>query len=68
MRHGVGGVGLQLDRVGAGGLRGVHHVERALEAAAMVGGQLGHDVGRLARADRAAGYDDVRWHLIVTKG
>ena len=30
--HGVGGIGLQLDRVGAGGLRRLHDGERAIEA------------------------------------
>ena len=49
----VGRVGLQLHRVGAGGGGGAHRLQRALEAAVVVGRQLGHDVGRPPRAERA---------------
>ena len=56
----VGRVGLQLDRVGAGRLGGVHHGERMVETAAMIGGKLRHHVGRLARANGAAGDVDFR--------
>ncbi len=58
----VGGVGLDLDRVGAGLLRRVDDGQGALKLPQMVGGHLRDDVRRLAGADLAAGDGDVGDH------
>ena len=46
----VGGVGLQLDGVGAGLFRSVNEGHCAVKAAVVIGGDFRHDEGRLARA------------------
>ena len=50
----VGGVGLELDRVGAGGVGAVDELDRGLEALPVVGRDLGDDVDRAGR-DRSGG-------------
>src|SRR3546814_14328251 len=52
--HGVGGVGLQLHRVGAGRGGRLHQSKRALEVAVVVAQHLGDDVARLAGSDLAS--------------
>jgi hypothetical protein len=52
-RHRVGGVGLQLDRVGAGGRGGVDDGECALKRLVVVARHLGTEVGALVRPDFA---------------
>jgi hypothetical protein len=54
-REGVGRVGLELYGVGAGGASGLDDFDGLGEILAMVGGELGNDVGRLSGADVTAG-------------
>lgn len=61
---GVGGVGLDLDGVAAGGRRRVDHAERPLQAAVVVPRQLADDIGRMARADLAVGDLDLGRHVL----
>ncbi len=56
--QGVGGIGLQLDRVGAGRLRRLDQRQGAAEIAVVVAGDLGDDVRRMAGSDRPAGNGD----------
>ncbi len=53
-RDGVGGIGLQLDRVGAGFGGGVDQRQRPLQPAIVVARQLGDHERRLIRPDRAS--------------
>ena len=50
---GVGGIGLDLDRVAAGGGGGIDQAQRAVQAAIVVPRQLADDVGRVVGADPA---------------
>ena len=61
-RDGVGGVGLELERVGARVGSRVDDRERALEDAVVVAGHLGDHVRGVAGADRATRYLDVLQH------
>ncbi len=54
-RQGVGGVGLQLDGVGAGFGGDLDGAQRPVDVAQMVGRQLGDDERRLAGTDAATG-------------
>ena len=60
--EGVGGVGLNLDRVGAGRRRRLEHRQRPLEAAIVVSRQLADDIGLVVAADRTAGDGDGGGH------
>ncbi len=52
---GVGGIGLQLDRVRAGLGGGVDQLQRPLQASIVVARQLGDHIGRTIRPDRTSG-------------
>ncbi|MNZ87020.1 hypothetical protein D3C78_1058670 [compost metagenome] len=66
---GVGGVGLQLDGVGASLFRFLDDLQRGFQLAVMVGGKLGDDVRGCVGSDAAAGNADagsVR-HAVVSQ-
>ena len=62
--QGVGGVGLKLDRVGAGVAGFANQRQGPVELTQVIGGQFGDHVRRVRRADRPAGdgYRAVRRH------
>ena len=55
----VGGIGLKLDRIRAGGGGGVDQRQRPLELAVMVAGQLSHDQWRVLGPDPASIYGNL---------
>ncbi len=63
-RQRVGGVGLELDRVGARLGRRVNDLLRALDVAAVVGRHLGDQVGRPVGADLLSGDRNPGAHLV----
>src|SRR5690606_23222188 len=56
---GVGGIGLQLDRIRPGFLGFLNDFQRGLQAAIMVGGEFGDDVGCRVAGDTTPGNSDV---------
>jgi hypothetical protein len=61
-RECVGGVGLQLHCVGGCLLCKIKQLERAIEAAAVIGGKLGDDIGRLVGANNTPGNSNRLFH------
>lgn len=59
---GVGGVGLQLDSIGAGLLRLLDDLHRGVELAVVVSGELGDDVGRGVGSNPTTGDKNV-WNV-----
>src|SRR5438105_14596355 len=55
-------IGLQLDGVGAGRLGLADQPDRLLEILAVIAGQLGDDIGRVARSDATVIDADARRH------
>ena len=51
---GIGGIGLQLDRIGPGACRGIDQSQRPVQIAIMVARQFGNHIGAVIRARWAA--------------